>query len=82
MSEIYNNIRCLEGNRELDTAIDMGKYLDLAFPGLENVQEGDENVDRGILDEVGNQISRQWEWVWKDSAEVDKARALDLLKSR
>ncbi|KJA21956.1 hypothetical protein HYPSUDRAFT_67299 [Hypholoma sublateritium FD-334 SS-4] len=81
VSEIYNNIRCVEGNRALDMAIDMGKFLDLAFPGLENVREGDENVDRSILDAVGYEISRKWEWVWKDSAEVDKARALDLLKS-
>ena len=60
----------------------MGKLLDLAFPGLENVQEGDDDVDRGILDAVGNEMSKKWEWVWKDSAEVDKTRALDLLKPK
>jgi len=81
VSEIYNDIRCVEGNRALHAAIDMGKMLDLVFPGLEHVQEGDENVDREILDAVGKEMSRKWAWVWKDSAEVDKARALDLLKA-
>ncbi|KJA15142.1 hypothetical protein HYPSUDRAFT_92085 [Hypholoma sublateritium FD-334 SS-4] len=79
--EIYNEIRCLEGNRALDAAIETGKMLDLNFPGLERVQEGDENVDPDLLHAVGKEMSRKWEWVWKDSAEVGKTSALESLKA-
>lgn len=81
VSEIYNDIHCLEGNRALDAAINTGKMLDLNFPGLERIQEGDENVDPDLLQAVGKEMSRKWEWVWKDSAEVDKASALESLKT-
>ena len=81
VSEIYNDIRCSEGNRALDAAVVTGKMLDLNFPGLERVQEGDEDVDLDLLHAVGMEMSRRWEWVWKDSAEVGKASALESLKT-
>lgn len=81
VSEIYNDIRCSEGNRALDAAVVTGKMLDLNFSGLEHVQEGDENVDLDLLHAVGREMSRRWEWVWKDSAEVGKANALESLKT-
>ncbi|KAF8180860.1 salicylate hydroxylase [Pholiota molesta] len=70
IAEIYNDIRCVEGNRALEAAIGCG---------LEHVKEGDSNVDTEVLDALGKELSQAWSWVWKDSAEDDRIRALERL---
>jgi salicylate hydroxylase len=79
IAEIYNDIRCVEGNRALEAAIGCGRRLHLIFPGLEHVKEGDSNVDTEVLSALGKELSQAWSWVWKDSAEDDRIRALERL---
>lgn len=81
VSDIYNDIRCEAGNKALAETIAMGKKLDLVYPGLEKVQEGDESVDADILESLGKSVSEKWEWVWRESAEGGKACAMEMLKS-
>lgn len=77
---IYNDIRCVEGNRALEAAIGCGRRLHLIYPGLERIKEGDSDVDTEILDALGKELSQAWSWVWKDSAEDDRVHALERLK--
>ncbi|KAF9471764.1 salicylate hydroxylase [Pholiota conissans] len=80
IASIYDSIRCPKGNRALDTAIGCGQLLDLVFPGLEDVNEGDGEVDKKLLETLGKKVSAEWSWVWKESAEDDRGRALDMLQ--
>lgn len=58
-----------------------GLVSQLVAPGFEEVKEGDKTVSDEKLQALIKDLSRQWDWVWKKSAEGDKRRALALLES-
>lgn len=79
--EIYNTIRCPEGNRTLQASLDFGRLLELDFPGMETFKEGDDTMPTELLESLGRTVSKDWEWIWKETAEGDKRRALDMLRA-
>ncbi|KJA15321.1 hypothetical protein HYPSUDRAFT_80542 [Hypholoma sublateritium FD-334 SS-4] len=79
IAEIYDDIRRPEGNRVLQASIEFGRLLDLVFPDLEGYKEGDDNVPVDILEALGRKASKDWEWIWKDSVEGDRRRALQMM---
>ncbi|KAF8193048.1 salicylate hydroxylase [Pholiota molesta] len=80
ITQIYDDIRCAQGNRALELAIACGRKLDLIYPGLEHVKAGDADVDKAVLDGLGKALSEEWAWVWKDTVEDDRVRALAMLR--
>ena len=56
-----------------------GRFLDLNFPGLEGYKEGDDGFPIEILEALGKKSSEDWEWIWKDSVEGDRRRAIDMM---
>ncbi|KAF8964494.1 salicylate hydroxylase, partial [Flammula alnicola] len=81
ISEIYNVIRCPEGNRVLNEARYAGQLTQLLGPGFEEVVEGDTEVPLQKLRDLFDHFSQRWEWVWKESAEDDRRRAVEMLES-
>ncbi|KDR79470.1 hypothetical protein GALMADRAFT_1241914 [Galerina marginata CBS 339.88] len=81
VSEIYNTICCPAANLVAEKSRKSGRLCQLHAPGLEDVREGDSDVPLEKLEGVYQQFSSELEWVWKESAEVDRARALAMLRS-
>ncbi|KAF8964497.1 salicylate hydroxylase [Flammula alnicola] len=81
VSEVYNAVRSPEGNRVLQGSILSGRLADLVSPGFENVKEGDTDVPLEKLQELAGLMGKEWDWVWKSSAEGDRKRALEMLES-
>ncbi|KJA24437.1 hypothetical protein HYPSUDRAFT_53783 [Hypholoma sublateritium FD-334 SS-4] len=79
IAKIYNDIRRPEGNRALQASIEFGRLLDLDFPDLEGYKEGDDSMPLEILEALGRKASKDLEWVWKNSVEGDKRRALHMM---
>lgn len=52
----------------------------MVFPGLEDIKEGDGEVDKVLLESLGQEVSSEWSWVWKESAEDDRKQALTILE--
>ena len=53
----------------------------MVAPGFEDVVEGDA-VPMKKLRELFEEVGREWAWTWEESAEDDKARALEMLRIR
>ena len=51
----------------------------MTFPALESYGEGDDDVPAETLGELGMKASKEFEWVWKESVEGDKRRALNMM---
>ena len=68
------------GNRVLEASRKAGLLSDLVAPGFEEVTEGDTGVPLEKLVELFEVLSKDWDWVWKESAEDDKRRALEMLR--
>ncbi|KAF8964493.1 salicylate hydroxylase [Flammula alnicola] len=81
ISEIYNSVRCPEGNRVLEGSEISGMLSQLVAPGFEEVQEGDTEVPLEKLRDLYEVFSRQWDWAWKETAEDDRRRAIEMLES-
>ncbi|KAF9471974.1 salicylate hydroxylase [Pholiota conissans] len=81
IAEIYDRIRCPEGNRVLEASRISGLVSQLVAPGFEEVGEGDEGVSDEMLQDLIEELSRQWSWTWKESAEDDRRRAMAFLES-
>lgn len=79
VSEIYNSIRRPVGNRVLQEARNVGRLTQLVAPGFENVMEGDASVPLEKLHSLFDEMDRKWEWVWKESAEDDRQKAVEML---
>lgn len=79
VSEIYNTIRCPMANQVLERSLVSGRLCQLVTPGFESVIEGQE-VPLENLIAVFQHFSKDLEWVWNESADVDRMRALDMLR--
>ncbi len=60
-------------------SIRTGRLYELLAPGFEHVQEGDAHVPFEKLHEIAELVSKELEWTWKESAETDVTKALNLL---
>jgi salicylate hydroxylase len=80
ISEIYNTVRHPMGNRVLEASRKAGQLSELVAPGFEEVMEGETGVPLEKLVELLKVLCKDWEWVWKESAEDDRKRALELLR--
>ncbi|KJA16008.1 hypothetical protein HYPSUDRAFT_80276 [Hypholoma sublateritium FD-334 SS-4] len=78
ISEVYNSIRQPRGNRVLAASIRTGLLCEFLAPGFEHVREGDAHVPFDKLHEVAELLSKELEWTWKESAEGDVERALEM----
>ncbi|KAF9044144.1 salicylate hydroxylase [Panaeolus papilionaceus] len=78
ISDIFNTIRCPAGNKVLEGSRQSGRLTQLVAPGLDNVKEGD-TVAHEKLVEVADALAALWDWVWLESAEGDRQRALEML---
>lgn len=78
MSEVYNTIRSGPANDILERARVSGRLFGLAGPGFEDVAEGDASVSLSRLTALMDGLAKNWAWIWKDSVEVSKLRALDM----
>lgn len=78
VSEVYNTIRCGPANDVLERARVSGRLFGLASPGFEDVAEGDDSVDLSRLTALMDELEKNWAWIWKDSVEVSRLRALDM----
>lgn len=81
IAEIYNTVRCPQGNKTLLGSDYAGKQSQLVSPGFENVGPMDEDVPLAKLQDLFEDFERRWEWVWNESAEDDRSLALQLFKS-
>ncbi|KJA14751.1 hypothetical protein HYPSUDRAFT_92215 [Hypholoma sublateritium FD-334 SS-4] len=79
ISEIYNSIRRPVGNHVLQEARNVGRLTQLVAPGFEDVVEGDADVPLEKLHDLFDEMDRRWEWVWKESAEDDRRKAVEML---
>lgn len=80
IAEIYNIVRCPQGNRTLLGSEYAGKQTQLAAPGFEDVKHGDAEVPLQKLQELFEDFERRWDWVWQESAEADRTLALQLFE--
>ncbi|KAH9476308.1 Salicylate hydroxylase [Psilocybe cubensis] len=80
VAEIFNEICCPAGKRLTERSRLGGQLCQLVAPGFEDVHEGDNSVPREKLLNLVRQFDRELEFVWKESAEEDKRRALDMLR--
>ncbi|KAF4609568.1 hypothetical protein D9613_012306 [Agrocybe pediades] len=81
VTEIYNAIRCPIGNMALEKSRRCGNLCQLLGPGFGNVKDGDANLPRWKLLRITKGYDKELEWVWKESADIDRARALAMLSS-
>ena len=81
IAEIYNTVRCPQGNMTLLGSDRAGKETQLVAPGFEDVKQGDADVPLEKLQALFEDFARRWDWVWKESAEGDRTVALQLFKS-
>jgi len=58
-----------------------GNLCQLLGPGFEKVKDGDPTLPRWKLLKITKGYDKELEWVWKESADVDRARALAMLSS-
>lgn len=65
----------------MELSITTGKLCQIASTGFEDVVEGD-SIPVERLQNLCDVIARNWEWCWKESAENDKHRALEMLAMR
>ncbi|KJA15916.1 hypothetical protein HYPSUDRAFT_71778 [Hypholoma sublateritium FD-334 SS-4] len=79
IAEIYNDIRCPEGNRVLQASIEFGRLLDLTHPCVEGYKEGFNSNPVEILKALGKKVGEELEWIYKSSVERDKRRALHMM---
>ncbi|KJA16000.1 hypothetical protein HYPSUDRAFT_193707 [Hypholoma sublateritium FD-334 SS-4] len=79
ISEVYNSVRQPRGNSVLAASIRTGRLYEFLAPGFEHVQEGDTNIPFENLHEIAELVSKELEWTWKESAEADVAKALEML---
>lgn len=79
ISEIYNSVRLPVGNHVLQEARNVGRLTQLIAPGFEDVVEGDADVPLEKLHDLFDEMDRKWEWVWKESAEDDRRKAVEML---
>ena len=68
------------GNRVLEASTKTGLRCELVAPGFEEVVEGDTGVPLEKLVELFEVIAKDWDWVWKESAEDDRRTALEMLR--
>ncbi|KAF9472677.1 salicylate hydroxylase [Pholiota conissans] len=80
ISEIYDAIRCPIANRVLNLAREAGHITELIAPGFEDVREGDADVPQEKLQILFEGLINKWKWVWNDSAEDDRLRAIAMLE--
>ncbi|PPQ64966.1 hypothetical protein CVT24_008154 [Panaeolus cyanescens] len=78
IADIFNTTRCPAGNKVLEGSRQSGMLQELVAPGLENVKEGDTVAHEKLL-EVADALAALWGWVWLESAEGDRKRALAML---
>ena len=80
VAEIYNTVRCPEGNRVLSLSNETGRMYGLLTPELEDYNEGD-SIPLTILEHTVMEIEKKFEWTWKGTAENDVKKAFELLDS-
>ena len=80
ISEIYNIVRHPMGNRVLQASRKAGMLCELVAPGFEEVMEGDTGIPLEKLEELFEMVGKDWDWVWKESAEDHRRRALEMLR--
>ncbi|KIM41421.1 hypothetical protein M413DRAFT_445432 [Hebeloma cylindrosporum] len=80
ISEIYNAVRHPMGNHVLKASQETGMLCELVAPGFEEVKEGDTEVPLEKLAELFELVGKNWDWVWKESAEDGRRRALEMLR--
>jgi salicylate hydroxylase len=81
ISEIYNTIRCPMGNLAAEKSRTSGRLCQFSVPELEDIVEGDTQVPLERLVGITQKMTTLLEWVWKESAVVEKERALAMLRS-
>jgi salicylate hydroxylase len=79
VSAIYNTLRCGPGNDVLEKSRVSGRLLGLASPGFEDVTEGDSGVCLERLRAMMDELGENWAWLWKDSMDGSRLRALEML---
>lgn len=68
------------GNGVLEKSRTAGRLCQLLTPGLEDIVEGDDQISVERLQGILQEFDKSLEWVWKESAEVDRERALSMLR--
>lgn len=76
VSKIYDTIRCGPGNDVLERARISGRLFTLTGSDCQDVAEGDTTVYLKRLMEL---VGQNWAWIWKDSVEDSRRRALEML---
>ncbi|KAF9560792.1 salicylate hydroxylase [Agrocybe pediades] len=80
LAQIYDTVRRPVGNTALEKSRLCGILCQLLGPRFEDVREGDADVPMEKLQELFKQFREELEWVWRDSAEVERLRALEMLQ--
>ena len=80
VAEIYDKVRRPFGNAILEKSRLTGRIGQFLSPGLEDIVEGDDKVPSERLRAIIQEYIDSLEWVWKESAETDKERALSMLR--
>jgi len=80
ISEIYNTVRHPMGNHALEASRKAGMLSELVAPGFEEVVEGDTGVPLEKLEKLFEVLGNDWDWVWKESVEDDRRKALEMLR--
>jgi hypothetical protein len=78
VTKVYDAIRRPAANRVIELSRLAGRLCGINTADFADAIEGGP-VEVGRLRNLVNTISVNWEWSWKDSAEDDKRRALDML---
>ncbi|PPQ78461.1 hypothetical protein CVT25_011856 [Psilocybe cyanescens] len=81
IAEIFNEICCPAGKWLTERSSYSGKLCRLMAPGFEEVLEGDSTVPHERLVDIVKGFSKELEFVWKESAEEDRMRALKMLSN-
>jgi salicylate hydroxylase len=68
------------GNRVFEASMKAGLLCELIAPGFEEVLEGDTGVPLEKLVELFEVMSKDLDWVWKESAEDNRRTALKMLR--
>ncbi|CAA7270537.1 unnamed protein product [Cyclocybe aegerita] len=81
IGKVYDQIRRPVANQVLAASCISGKLCGLVAPGFEDVEEGNAHVSFEKLTKLIDDFGKGMEWVWKESAEDDKRRAIEMLES-